>query len=232
MHKPSQPRLRKKKRAKKISNITKMATVDEIKNEVLSPYMSHRQLSMKEAESLTLSLLELLTVTDIKDPATMKYLARFLTKQSYSELIQERNIVKRCGYPLCQKSQGRIRDPFIDQKVATFLRQNNPYAYLSEYCSKAHFRCSQFFHFQLTEDSLFTRVGVHLDDYQPAIDIQLLEEMIAKESDVKQMIKGISDLNLAAEEDEIEKDISDMLADIKIVENPKPSIIGDFGKDS
>lgn len=209
-----------------------MATITEIKEDILKPYMDHRQLSIREAETLTLNLIELLTTKEVKDSSTMKYLARFLTKQDYSDLVEERNIVKLCGYPLCCKSQGRIRDPFINQSMTTFLRQNNPYAYLSEYCTKAHFRCSQFYQFQLSDEALFARTGAHLEDYEPTTETQLLEEMIARESDVRQMIRGMNELKLSEDDkEEMERDISDMLSEIKIVEIAEPNIIGDLGRE-
>ncbi|CAG98361.1 RNA polymerase II subunit B1 CTD phosphatase RTR1 [Kluyveromyces lactis] len=210
-----------------------MATIEEIKEVVLKPYTNHRQLTIREVETISINLIDLLITKDVKDARTMKYISRFLTKQDYADLVQERNLVKRCGYPLCSKSQARVRDPFADVQMTNFLRQNNPYAYLTEYCTKAHFRCSQFYQFQLSDEALFARVGVHLDDYEPPSEIQLLEEVLARESDVKQMIRGMTDLKLADDDsrEEMERDISDMLADIKIVEINEPNIIGDLGRD-
>lgn len=210
-----------------------MATIEEIKEVVLKPYTNHRQLTIREVETISINLIDLLITKDVKDARTMKYISRFLTKQDYADLVQERNLVKRCGYPLCSKSQARVRDPFADVQMTNFLRQNNPYAYLTEYCTKAHFRCSQFYQFRLSDEALFARVGVHLDDYEPPSEIQLLEEVLARESDVKQMIRGMTDLKLADDDsrEEMERDISDMLADIKIVEINEPNIIGDLGRD-
>ncbi|CDO95897.1 unnamed protein product [Kluyveromyces dobzhanskii CBS 2104] len=210
-----------------------MATVEEIEETILKPYRNHRQLAIREVETIGINLIDLLITKDVHDARTMKYIARFLTKQDYTDLVQERNLVKRCGYPLCSKSQARVRDPFANVQMTNFLRQNNPYAYLTEYCTKAHFRCSQFYQFQLSDEALFARVGVHLDDYLPSNEMQLLEEVLARESDVKQMIRGMTDLKLAEDDskEEMEKDMIDMLAEIKIVEINDPCSIGDLGRD-
>lgn len=214
-------------------NKSAMATVEEIKSVILKPYTNHRQLTIREVENISVSLIELLITKDASDAKTMKYIARFLTKQDYDDLVQERNLVKRCGYPLCHRSQARVRDPFADRQMTNFMKKNNPYAYLTEFCTKAHYRCSQYYQFQLSDEALFSRVGVHLDDYEPSTEVQLLEEALQKESDIKEMIRGMTELKLADEDnkDEIEKDISEMLADIKIVEVNEPNIIGDLARD-
>lgn len=220
-----------------------MTTVEEINNSVLKPYQNHRQLTINESELLSLELLDLLSTTYCKDKETLKYVANFLTKETYDDLIDERNLNKKCGYPLCDRSQNRFRDLYGGNGIATnFLKQHNPYAYLSLYCSKFHYRCSQFYHAQLSNEALFSRVGIHLNDGKKS-DIVLLEEVIAnnetREEDLKLVVQGIGNLDIGKSEGqdeneskkELEKDLSEWLSEVKIVENEKPNILGDLGKE-
>ncbi|SCU78327.1 LADA_0A05116g1_1 [Lachancea dasiensis] len=221
-----------------------MTTIEDIKRQVLEPYQNHRQLSIKEADTISLELLDLFSQSDCNDKETLKYLANFLTGEMYNDLMEERNLNKKCGYPSCTRSQSRVKDPYGGNAVATrFLQENNPYAYLSQFCSKFHYRCSQFYEVQLTDEALFVRSGVHLnDDIQgkaPKLqDVTLLEEMMQgeeiKQHDVAAIIKGIGQLHINREgekaevQEEVQKDLSDWLSQIKIAEKANPHPLGDF----
>lgn len=142
-----------------------MTTIQDIQQIALGSYQKHRQLSIHEAEMISLEIIGLLCDSYCHDEDTLKYIARLITTDVYMDLIDERNLNKKCGYPLCNKAPERIRDPFnMDDVTRKFLWENNPYAYLSRYCSKFHFRCSQFFRLQLSDEALFARTGIHLID--------------------------------------------------------------------
>ncbi|KAM3159823.1 RNA polymerase II subunit B1 CTD phosphatase RTR1 [Lachancea thermotolerans] len=221
-----------------------MSGVNDIKELVLKPYQSHRQLSIKEADTISLELLDLFSQSNCKDKETLKYIANFLTVETYHDLIDERNLNKRCGYPVCNRSQNRVRDPYGGNMMAKkFLQQNNPYAYLSSYCSKFHYRCSQFYEIQLTDEALFVRIGIHLDNQEQngsqKHEITLLEDLMQSEQpdqqDLMSIVNGIGQLNIEQNQpssrEELEKDLSDWLSQIKIVENESPSIMGDILKE-
>lgn len=227
-----------------------MTTIQDIQNVALRPFQNHRQLSMREAETLSLELVGLLCDSYCKNGETLKYVARFLTQDSYQDILDERNLNKMCGYPMCGKAPERVRDPFsISDSTKRFLWENNPYAYLSTYCSKFHFRCSQFYQVQLSDEALFARTGVHLIrqsvEEEAKIDekyaITLFEELLrekASEDDVKSLILGLKRLGIQSSEGEssdndqhMQDDLSKWLSEIKIVENNEPSILGDLTKD-
>ncbi|CAI4061505.1 hypothetical protein SUVZ_05G2300 [Saccharomyces uvarum] len=225
-----------------------MATIEDIKEAALIPFQKHRQLSIHEAEVITLEILGLLCDSECKDEETLKYLSRFLTPDMYQDLVDERNLNKRCGYPLCGTSPERIRDPFsMNDTTKKFLLENNPYAYLSHYCSKFHFRCSQFYQVQLSDEALFARTAIHLfedpeqDKHDVDFKITLFEELLrekASEDDIKSLISGLKRLGLNPDDDntdksdaELEDDLSKWLAQIKIVENDNPSVLGDFTRE-
>lgn len=227
-----------------------MTTIDEIQDVSLRPFQSHRQLSIREAEIISLELIETLCDSYCKNEETLKYLARFLTPDTYRDILDERNLSKMCGYPMCSKPPERIRDPFsIDDSTKRFLWENNPYAYLSTYCSKFHFRCSQFYQVQLSDEALFARIGVHLihqnqedqkalnDKYKVTLFEELLREK-ASEDDVKTLVVGLKKLGIQGEnssspedDQQLEDDLSKWLSEIQIVENEEPSILGDLTKD-
>lgn len=224
-------------------------TISDIQDVVLKPFQNHRQLSMREAEAISLELIEILCDSACKDEETLKYMARFLTQDSYQDLLDERNLNRMCGYPMCGQSPERVRDPFsVKDSTKQFLWDNNPYAYLSTYCSKFHFRCSQFYRVQLSEEALFARTGVHLieqseNERQSAdskYSVTLFEELLRQktsEEDVKSLVAGLKklglqngDSELAENDQQTQDDLSKWLSDIKIVETEEPSLLGDFTK--
>lgn len=239
-----------------MSSINKY-NIQDIQKEVLTPYQKHRQLSMKEAQSISLDILTLLCDAQISDEDTLKWLARLMTPETYMDLMDERNLNKLCGYPMCQHAPERERDPFsMSETTKKFLWENNPYAYLSRFCSKFHFRCSQFYQVQLSEDALFSRTGIHLindtlqtdNSVNEKYGIELMEVLLrnkATEEEIKNIVLGVNKLDLATGDTEYTEesrngeirnvtspeDLSQWLQDFKIIENDKPSIIDDYLKD-
>lgn len=235
----------------------KKYNIQDIQKEVLTPYQKHRQLSMKEAQSISLDILTLLCDAQISDEDTLKWLARLMTPETYMDLMDERNLNKLCGYPMCQHAPERERDPFsMSETTKKFLWENNPYAYLSRFCSKFHFRCSQFYQVQLSEDALFSRTGIHLindtlqtdNSVNEKYGIELMEVLLrnkATEEEIKNIVLGVNKLDLATGDTEYTEesrngeirnvtppeDLSQWLQDFKIIENDKPSIIDDYLKD-
>ena len=259
------------------SQIPSIST-ETINEKVLSNFQKHRQLTMRESEFLTLELLTLLCDSHVSDPKTLKYLARFLTPEAYDDLIEERNINNLCGYPLCKSPPERNKNEKShyssksdvahsytvshqhDAIIQRFLWENNPYAYLSKYCSKIHYRSSQLYQIQLSDEALFARTGIHLlndtlkqdqsNGNENEYSIMLYEDLLREktesdshETDIKAVIKGIKRLGFQESSDShgngiqnseesriLEEQLSKWLEDIKIVEDQNPSIIGDYGK--
>ena len=228
-----------------------MTTVESIQEEILRPLQKHKQLTVKEAEEISLGLIDALCDSYCQDEATLQYLSTFFTPQLYQDLLDERNLNKWCGYPMCSRSPERIRDPFgVDDNTKRFLWENNPYAYLSIYCSKFHFRCSQFYQVQLSDESLFARTGIHLinqssselerlnEKYGVTLFEQLLREK-ASEDDMKSLVAGLRRLGIKNDndngtekgDDQFETDLSKWLSDIKIVEHEDPKLLGDLEND-
>lgn len=220
-------------------------SIETIQNDILQPYQKHRQLSIKESEHILLDLISLLCDTNLKDKETLKYLAKLITTDTYLSIIDERNMNKVCGYPLCNKSPERVRDMFsMDEATRRFMIEDNPYWYLSRFCSKLHYRCSQFYQLQLSNDALFSRIGIHLIDdtivensmeNDKKYKLTLLEDLLvqkATEDDIKSVISDLKKLDIKETKQDTEAISADSLSkwldEIKIEENSNPSIHGDF----
>lgn len=133
-------------------------------------------LTQGESEQVMMALLPLLL--DTVDPFFLKFCARFLTPDAYSEVIDERNISHICGYPLCAKvptnSQGDYKIEFMSKRIPVV------HAYLTKFCSKEHAQSSRFFEKQLSDESLFSRRDVTFLGYGKSsyeVQIALLEEL-------------------------------------------------------
>ena len=77
-------------------------TVDEFLG-YLAPFNNKETLTPLEASQLLLKIAELVLDNTV-DMNLLKFLCRFLTQQSYDELVEERNIEHQCGYLLCDNA--------------------------------------------------------------------------------------------------------------------------------
>ncbi|KAL6945410.1 hypothetical protein ACO0QE_002862 [Hanseniaspora vineae] len=215
-----------------------MTTLKDLKT-IVQPYTKHKQLSIRESEDLTLDLLLNFSEEDAADAETLQKMGLLLTKKSYMDLIDERNINKKCGYPLCPSQVNRVTDLY-SRKNSIMSKSNitNPYAYLTQYCSKWHSQCSQFYHIQLSDEALFSRIGEHLKIYEDEneyTDVELLEDMMEKNNrkDIVDLVSNLQQLRLSGDSEvNIETEqLAEMMEDFKIVEHNDPEFYGDYEKD-
>jgi hypothetical protein len=190
-------------------------TIDSFKDQLVQ--FSHPgTLTPAEASKLTLMLLEALA-DDCCDVFFLRFCSRFLTKDSYTELMEERNINKLCAYPLCHEHQARSRS-------LQWSSVPLPYEYLKYYCTKTHFQCSEFYKSQLSPEALFARKDVTVQHYgsmEYENGITLLEEVLAqrqKGASMRQVLEGLTGLSINQEKDEKIDKMASMLHDIEIVE--------------
>ncbi|KAH3668656.1 hypothetical protein OGAPHI_002410 [Ogataea philodendri] len=131
---------------------------------ILAPYEGKPLLTPKEANMLTYHLIERLMEHSC-DKSVLKLLARYLSKQTYEELVTERIINHYCGYPLCDfRDPGRIKEVQVNQLVS---KLKLPKSYNHKYCCKKHYQCSEFYKQQLTTDALFSRTKLDLPQFHP-----------------------------------------------------------------
>ncbi|CCH61901.1 hypothetical protein TBLA_0F03640 [Henningerozyma blattae CBS 6284] len=229
-----------------------MASVEDIKN-IFGPYQEHHQLTIYENEKIILDIVELICDSYCKDLRTLKFLGQILTQQDYEELIEERNISQKCGYPLCHLSQERTNANGRDQFTKNFMIQNNPYNYLNNYCTLKHYKSSMIFKLQLNEEPLFERwksfnkymsqlqnTDTILDASLVRADIRLYEDFEMEDNnrsveneEIKRIIKNIRALNINNGEQDIDANqLSSLLEEIKITEIENPLPLGDLQKNT
>ncbi|CUM64303.1 uncharacterized protein PRCAT00001903001 [Priceomyces carsonii] len=177
-------------------------------------------LSPQEASKLLLIITELLVDHNV-EPALLKFLSRFLTQQSYDDIVEERNIEHECGYILCNNApQQRVRrlsangngtisaslnDPTASTKFQIYNRKPSmilPNTYLSQYCCKEHYQASLFYRNQLSSEAMFARKDILIASPFPPNypstwyenGITCLEEVLAKHAELKGQGKTLSDV--------------------------------------
>ncbi|XP_007533342.1 putative RNA polymerase II subunit B1 CTD phosphatase RPAP2 [Erinaceus europaeus] len=98
----------------------------------------------------------------------LKECGKFITPAHYSDVVDERSIVKLCGYPLCQKKLGII----LRQKYKISTKTNKVYDITERkcFCSNFCYRASKFFEAQIPK----TPVWIREEESHP--DFQLLQE--------------------------------------------------------
>lgn len=164
-------------------------TVEKFFN-LVSPIVKRPLLTPKEANQLTFYITELLMINNC-DSKVLKLLARYLSKKSYEDIIEERIIEHYCGYPLCKfQDATKIKDIQSNSLVKS-LRM--PRYYNSRFCCKNHYLCSEFYKSQLGFDALFMRINLDQQWFSEGSvenDIILLDDymhMKEKGSDVKDL---------------------------------------------
>lgn len=197
-----------------------------------SQYRKNNMLTAQQSSQLTFSFVELLMDTAV-NYAALRYLSRFLTAETYWEVVEERVINHLCGYPVCD-----VTSNLIKPKESLNIRM--PSTHVNKYCSKRHYQCSEFYVSQLNSQPLFLRDNVlnkePFDDKSAERGIILLEEVLeeakkphnnAKSMD--QVIMGLNNLELQDKEKSMSQMV-DLLRDFVIHENtdPQPEISPTF----
>lgn len=129
----------------------------------------------KKFETMVLQWQEVLL-----DPVTEETLgeaANRIKQSHYREIIEERNIAKLCGYPLCAKPPRDIKGKF---RISLQERKVFDISVLKQYCSSTCLTASRWLEGQLTEDPLYLRDNdpEHLKIIQVSIvplDMELAE---------------------------------------------------------
>lgn len=216
-------------------------TVDEFLG-YLAPFNNKETLTPLEASQLLLKIAELVLDNTV-DMNLLKFLCRFLTQQSYDELVEERNIEHQCGYLLCDnapKHQVRrlshlggcmetaTRYQIWNRKPSMIL----PNTYLSQYCCKEHYQASLFYRNQLSQEAIFARKNILTTPPFPAMlgpwyenSITCLEEVLAKHKELRAQGKTLSDVITmmnglsVADGDNDTSDLVKLIQDFEIIEN-------------
>lgn len=216
-------------------------TVESFLGQV-SDLRNKENLLPSEASLLQLKIAELVLDNTI-DTQLLKFLSRFLTQQSYDELVEERNIEHQCGYPLCGKlPKHKVRRPshsggvmetstryqIWNRKPSMIL----PNTYLLQYCCKEHYQASLFYRNQLSQEAVFSRKNILSIPPFASVpgpwyenSITCLEEVLAKHRELKQQGKSLGDviammngLSVADGDQEV-TELVKMIQDFDIIEH-------------
>lgn len=124
-----------------------LSDLEKILGEGVKEYLSPLQ-----ANNLVLQFI--IAGTDPISSDALKFLTRFLTPREYDELVEERTVLSRCGYPTCtfllRDVRGNIRSP----------QNQTVLAWQHHFCQLSCYQASQFYREQLSNEPLVTRKNV------------------------------------------------------------------------
>ncbi|XP_012873806.1 PREDICTED: putative RNA polymerase II subunit B1 CTD phosphatase RPAP2 isoform X1 [Dipodomys ordii] len=120
-----------------------------------------------EFERKALRIVEQLLEENITEEF-LKECGKFITPAHYSDIVDERSIIKLCGYPLCQKKLGTV--PKQKYKISTKTNKVYDITERKSFCSNFCYKASKIFEAQISN----TPVWVREEERHP--DFQLLQE--------------------------------------------------------
>ncbi|XP_007641141.1 putative RNA polymerase II subunit B1 CTD phosphatase RPAP2 isoform X2 [Cricetulus griseus] len=85
----------------------------------------------------------------------LKECGMFITPAHYSDVVDERSIIKLCGYPLCQKKLGVI--PKQKYRISTKTNKVYDITERKSFCSNFCYRASKFFETQIPKTPVWVR---------------------------------------------------------------------------
>ncbi|XP_004455632.2 putative RNA polymerase II subunit B1 CTD phosphatase RPAP2 isoform X1 [Dasypus novemcinctus] len=120
-----------------------------------------------EFERKALHIVEQLLEENVTEEFLMEC-GKFITSAHYNDIVDERSIIKLCGYPLCQKKLGIV--PKQKYKISTKTNKVYDITERKSFCSNFCYKASKFFEAQIPR----TPVWVREEERHP--DFQLLKE--------------------------------------------------------
>ncbi|XP_071421777.1 putative RNA polymerase II subunit B1 CTD phosphatase RPAP2 [Pithys albifrons albifrons] len=120
-----------------------------------------------EYEKKALSIVEQLLEENITEEFFLNS-GKFITPSHYKDVVDERSIIKLCGYPLCQNKLENVPK----QKYRISTKTNRVYDITERkcFCSNFCYRASKYFEAQISKSPVWTR-----EEEKPP-DIELLKE--------------------------------------------------------
>ncbi|XP_033643198.1 putative RNA polymerase II subunit B1 CTD phosphatase RPAP2 [Asterias rubens] len=119
----------------------------------------------------------------LDNPITEDFLvdcSKFIITQHYKDAVEERSILKQCGYPLCQRSLSDVPN----QKYHISRKTNKVYDITERknFCRQFCYKASKFYEAQLSDSPLWAR------DLEGPLDLKLLTEDMETDSEVADLI--------------------------------------------
>ncbi|XP_047374417.1 putative RNA polymerase II subunit B1 CTD phosphatase RPAP2 isoform X1 [Sciurus carolinensis] len=107
-----------------------------------------------EFERKALHIVEQLLEENITEEFLMEC-GKFITPAHYSDVVDERSIIKLCGYPLCQKKLGIV--PKQKYKISTKTNKVYDITERKSFCSNFCYKASKFFEAQIPKTPIWVR---------------------------------------------------------------------------
>ncbi|NXD78218.1 RPAP2 phosphatase, partial [Halcyon senegalensis] len=120
-----------------------------------------------EFEKKALRIVEQLLEEDITEEFLLNS-GKFITPSHYKDIVDERSIIKLCGYPLCQKKLDNV--PKQKYKISTKTNRVYDITERKCFCSNFCYRASKYFEAQISKSPVWMR-----EEEKPP-DIELLKE--------------------------------------------------------
>ncbi|XP_028638169.1 putative RNA polymerase II subunit B1 CTD phosphatase RPAP2 isoform X2 [Grammomys surdaster] len=116
-----------------------------------------------EFERKAVRIVEQLLEEDVTEEF-LKECGMFITPAHYSDVVDERSIIKLCGYPLCQKKLGVI--PKQKYRISTKTNKVYDITERKSFCSNFCYRASKFFETQIPKTPVWVREEERPPDFQ------------------------------------------------------------------
>ncbi|XP_053070402.1 putative RNA polymerase II subunit B1 CTD phosphatase RPAP2 isoform X1 [Acinonyx jubatus] len=120
-----------------------------------------------EFERKALHIVEQLLEEDITEEF-LRECGKFITPAHYSDVVDERSIIKLCGYPLCQKKLGIV--PKQKYKISTKTNKVYDITERKCFCSNFCYKASKFFEAQIPKTPVWVREEERAD-LDPVCDL-------------------------------------------------------------
>nr|XP_044994754.1 putative RNA polymerase II subunit B1 CTD phosphatase RPAP2 isoform X2 [Jaculus jaculus] len=116
-----------------------------------------------ELERKALHIVEQLLEENITEEV-LKECGKFITPAHYNDVVDERSIIKLCGYPLCQKKLGIV--PRQKYKISTKTNKVYDITERKSFCSNFCYKASKFFEAQISKSPVWVREEERHPDFQ------------------------------------------------------------------
>ncbi|XP_004263072.1 putative RNA polymerase II subunit B1 CTD phosphatase RPAP2 isoform X1 [Orcinus orca] len=116
-----------------------------------------------EFERKALRIVEQLLEENITEEF-LRECGKFITPAHYSDVVDERSIIKLCGYPLCRKKLGIV--PKQKYKISTKTNKVYDITERKCFCSNFCYKASKFFKAQIPKTPVWVREEERCPDFQ------------------------------------------------------------------
>ncbi|XP_072918773.1 putative RNA polymerase II subunit B1 CTD phosphatase rpap2 isoform X1 [Hemitrygon akajei] len=107
-----------------------------------------------ECEAKALHIAERLLEINVTEEFLLDCI-KFITAAHYRDLVEERSIIKRCGYPICQNALGNV--PKQQYKISSKTNRVYDITERKHFCSNFCYKASKYLEAQIPNDPLWSR---------------------------------------------------------------------------